>query len=242
MISPARSSSMRSAAGWRWRRCCALGARTGRYGPNGRPFPPSSIPWLGARHLAALHRLVRLQRDVGAIDGRRLGPRGAQLADGHGRRHRRRGASLSKADPGFVHNGALAGLVAVCAGSDVMHPIGALVVGGVAGAIFVGLHLHAGAAQDRRRARRLAAARPLRPLGRHRLRHLRARSAGRHGRRLADRPARRLGRRSRPMRWPRASILYAIIKRIVGIRLTDEQQRRGADLSIHSIGASPEEF
>lgn len=44
---------------------------------------------------------------------------------------------LSKADPGFVHNGALAGLVAVCAGSDVFHPLGALVVGGVAGAIFV---------------------------------------------------------------------------------------------------------
>src|SRR3990167_1987245 len=40
-------------------------------------------------------------------------------------------------DPGFVHNGALAGLVAVCAGSDVMHPLGSLVVGGVAGAIFV---------------------------------------------------------------------------------------------------------
>ena len=40
-------------------------------------------------------------------------------------------------DPGFVHNGALAGLVAVCAGSDVMHPIGALVIGGVAGVIFV---------------------------------------------------------------------------------------------------------
>jgi Amt family ammonium transporter len=40
-------------------------------------------------------------------------------------------------DPGFIHNGALAGLVAVCAGSDVMHPIGALFVGGVAGVIFV---------------------------------------------------------------------------------------------------------
>ena len=34
-------------------------------------------------------------------------------------------------DPGFIHNGALAGLVAVCAGSDVMHPIGSLIVGGV---------------------------------------------------------------------------------------------------------------
>ena len=44
---------------------------------------------------------------------------------------------LGKNDPGFVHNGPLAGLVAVCAGSDLMHPMGALVVGGVAGALFV---------------------------------------------------------------------------------------------------------
>src|SRR5690606_37566412 len=46
-------------------------------------------------------------------------------------------AMVSRADPGFVHNGALAGLVAVCAGSDVFHPIGALLVGAAAGAIFV---------------------------------------------------------------------------------------------------------
>lgn len=44
---------------------------------------------------------------------------------------------VGKNDPGFVHNGALAGLVAVCAGSDIMHPVGSLVVGGVAGAVFV---------------------------------------------------------------------------------------------------------
>lgn len=44
---------------------------------------------------------------------------------------------LGKNDPGFLHNGPLAGLVAVCAGSDLMHPIGALVVGAIAGAIFV---------------------------------------------------------------------------------------------------------
>jgi Amt family ammonium transporter len=44
---------------------------------------------------------------------------------------------LGKNDPGFIHNGPLAGLVAVCAGSDLMHPIGALVVGGIAGAIFI---------------------------------------------------------------------------------------------------------
>jgi Amt family ammonium transporter len=44
---------------------------------------------------------------------------------------------VGKNDPGFVHNGALAGLVAVCAGSDIMHPVGSLIVGGVAGAVFV---------------------------------------------------------------------------------------------------------
>jgi Amt family ammonium transporter len=36
---------------------------------------------------------------------------------------------LGSNDPGFAYNGPLAGLVAVCAGSDVMHPAGALVVG-----------------------------------------------------------------------------------------------------------------
>jgi Amt family ammonium transporter len=44
---------------------------------------------------------------------------------------------MGKNDPGFVHNGPLAGLVAVCAGSDLMHPLGALVTGGVAGGLFV---------------------------------------------------------------------------------------------------------
>nr|WP_264372086.1 hypothetical protein [Aeromonas schubertii] len=45
---------------------------------------------------------------------------------------------LGRNDPGFIHNGPLAGLVAVCAGSDLMHPLSALLVGGVAGAIFIG--------------------------------------------------------------------------------------------------------
>jgi Amt family ammonium transporter len=44
---------------------------------------------------------------------------------------------ISRNDPGFVHNGALAGLVAVCAGSDIMHPIGALATGAIAGMLFV---------------------------------------------------------------------------------------------------------
>ena len=40
-------------------------------------------------------------------------------------------------DPGFAYNGPLAGLVAVCAGSDVMHPVGALAIGAIAGVLFV---------------------------------------------------------------------------------------------------------
>src|SRR4029078_6290995 len=44
---------------------------------------------------------------------------------------------VGRNDPGFVHNGPLAGLVAICAGSDVMHPVGALVTGVVAGGLFV---------------------------------------------------------------------------------------------------------
>ena len=47
------------------------------------------------------------------------------------------GLVVGRNDPGFVHNGPLAGLVAICAGSDVMHPLGALATGAVAGAIFV---------------------------------------------------------------------------------------------------------
>ena len=62
-------------------------------------------------------------------------------------------------DPGFIHNGALAGLVAVCAGSDVMHPIGALFVGGVAGVIFVYVFQLAGDPKWRLRRRAWACGR-----------------------------------------------------------------------------------
>ncbi|MDN3684803.1 hypothetical protein QW180_19415 [Vibrio sinaloensis] len=55
-----------------------------------------------------------------------------------------------KNDPGFIHNGPLAGLVAVCAGSDLMHPIGALITGSVAGVLFVfPVHLSTKQNQDR---------------------------------------------------------------------------------------------
>jgi Amt family ammonium transporter len=115
-----------------------LGARRGRYGRDGAiaAHPPSNIPflalgswilvvgWFGfnvmsAQMLDRVSGLVALN-SLMAMAGGTL----AALAAGRN-------------DPGFVHNGPLAGLVAVCAGSDVMHPIGSLVVGAAAGGLFV---------------------------------------------------------------------------------------------------------
>ena len=115
-----------------------LGARHGRYTKDGRmtAHPPSSIPflalgawiltvgWFGfnvmsAQSVAAVNGLVALNSLMAMVGGVL-----AALVAGRN-------------DPGFVHNGPLAGLVAVCAGSDLMHPVGALVTGAVAGALFV---------------------------------------------------------------------------------------------------------
>ena len=183
-----------------------LGARSNRYRKDGAisAHPPSSIPFLalGAWMLSVgwFGFNVMSAQTIDKISG----PGRGQLADGDGRRHVV-ATLVGRNDPGFVHNGPLAGLVAVCAGSDVMHPLGALVTGGVAGAIFV-VHVHADAEplEDRRRARRLAAARPVRRLGRHRRRHLRQRRRSAawaaSPRRAADRhrARRRLGVRRRP--------------------------------------------
>ena len=114
-----------------------LGPRIGRY-DRGRPIspPPSSIPWLAmgswllcigwfgfnvmsAQSLKGISGLVAMN-SLMAMCGGIL----AALVAGRN-------------DPGFVHNGALAGLVAICAGSDVMHPLGAFVTGAIAGGLFV---------------------------------------------------------------------------------------------------------
>lgn len=114
-----------------------LGARNGRY-TKGRSIatPPSSIPWLAmgswmlcigwfgfnvmsAQSLKAVSGLVAINSLMAMCGGILVA------------------LVVGRNDPGFVHNGALAGLVAVCAGSDVMHPVGAMVVGGIAGFIFV---------------------------------------------------------------------------------------------------------
>jgi Amt family ammonium transporter len=216
-----------------------LGARTGRYGPNGRPFPPSSIPWLAlgtwllcigwfgfnvmsAQSVAAVSGLVALNSLMAMVGGIIT----ATL--------------LSKADPGFVHNGALAGLVAVCAGSDIFHPIGALIVGGIAGAVFVyGFSW----TQEKLKIDDVLGVWPL-----HGLCGLWGGiAAGIFGIEMFGGiggvsfltqligtlviSAYALGA---------GFVLYFITSKTMGVRLTDEQQRRGADLSIHSIGSEPE--
>ncbi len=115
-----------------------LGARRGRYGRDGNmiAYPPSSIPflalgawilsvgWFGfnvmsAQALESASGLVALNSIMAMMGG--------VLA----------ALFIGRNDPGFVHNGALAGLVAICAGSDIVHPIGALATGAVAGGLFV---------------------------------------------------------------------------------------------------------
>ena len=36
------------------------------------------------------------------------------------------------------------------------------------------------------------------------------------------------------------AVVYGVLKAVMGLRLTDEEQRIGADLTIHKIGANPE--
>ncbi len=115
-----------------------LGARNGRYSKDGRlhAYPPSNIPflalgawiltvgWFGfnvmsAQSIQGITGLVAVNSLMAMVGG--------TLA----------ALIMGKNDPGFVHNGPLAGLVAVCAGSDLMHPLGALVTGSIAGVLFV---------------------------------------------------------------------------------------------------------
>jgi Amt family ammonium transporter len=216
-----------------------LGARNGRYGPHGRPFPPSSIPWLGlgtwmlcigwfgfnvmsAQSLNAVSGLVAINSLLAMVGGIVA----ATIA--------------SRADPGFVHNGALAGLVAICAGSDVMHPLGALVTGGVAGLIFVYGFTYT---QERLKIDDVLGVWPLHGLcglwggvacGIFGLTQL----GGMGG---VNPIVQIVGSVTISAYAVLAGlVVYQVVKRVFGIRLSDEQQRRGADLSIHSIGAEPE--
>ncbi|MCG6865838.1 MAG: ammonium transporter, partial [Thiogranum sp.] len=117
-----------------------LGPRHGRYTKDGEmtAHPPSSIPFLalGAWILSVgwFGFNVMSAQTIDAVSGlvaanSLMAMVGGILA----------ALFVGRNDPGFVHNGPLAGLVAVCAGSDVMHPLGALTTGAVAGGLFVWL-------------------------------------------------------------------------------------------------------
>ena len=216
-----------------------MGARVGRYGPTGRPFAPSSIPWLAlgtwllcigwfgfnvmsAQSVAGVSGLVAINSLLAMVGG--------IIA----------AVVVGKNDPGFTHNGALAGLVAVCAGSDLYHPLAALAVGAVAGVIFVkGFIL----TQEKLKVDDVLGVWPLHGLcglwggiaaGIFGLEAL----GGMGGVSFLTQLIGSLAVSA--YAFAAGYLLYWLSSRVAPVRLSDEQQRRGADLSIHSIGAEPE--
>ena len=218
-----------------------LGPRSGRYGKDGRltAHPPSSIPFLalGAWILSAgwFGFNVMSAQTIDKISGlvamnSLMAMAGGTLA----------ATLLGKNDPGFVHNGPLAGLVAVCAGSDVMHPIGALVVGLVAGGLFVYMFT---LTQNKWKIDDVLGVWPLHGLcgawggiaaGIFGLKAL----GGMGG---VSFMAQLVG----TLLGIGVAVIggyatYAAIKAVTPLRLDEEQEYEGADLTIHKISATPE--
>ncbi len=216
-----------------------LGARTGRYGPRGRAFPPSSIPWLAlgswmlcvgwfgfnvmsAQALESVTGLVAMNS--------LLAMAGGILA----------AMIIGKNDPGFIHNGALAGLVAECAGSNIMHPLGSFITGAVGGGIFVVFFT---ICQERLKIDDALGVWPL-----HGLAGLWGGiAAGIFGQTAlgglggVSFMAQLIGSLAGCAFALFAGLLvYGILKATLGIRLTEEEEAMGADLAIHKIQAEPE--
>ncbi len=218
-----------------------LGPRLNRYRKDGgiSAHPPSSIPFLalGAWVLAVgwFGFNVMSAQTIDKISG--LVAVNSLLAMAGGTLV---AALMGRNDPGFAYNGPLAGLVAVCAGSDVMHPAGALVVGGVAGAIFIVMFT---LTQNRWKVDDVLGVWPLHGLcgawggiacgvfGQPWL-------GGVGGVGLA---AQMLGTLA-GVAWATAAgaAVYGLIRAVTPLRLSAEQEYDGADLSIHRIGATPE--
>ncbi len=145
-------------------------------------------------------------------------------------------------DPGFIHNGALAGLVAVCAGADVMHPVGALLVGGVAGIILVsGVQAAADPKRQFDDARGVWALHGLCGLwggiacGVFGL----ASFGGMGG---VSFRAQVVGSLLAALyALVAGGILYALVDVFLGLRLSGDDERRGADLAVHRFAAHPDE-
>ena len=218
-----------------------LGARSNRYRKDGlvSAHPPSNIPflalgawiltvgWFGfnvmsAQTLDKISGLVAVNSLMAMVGG--------TLA----------ALFFGKNDPGFVHNGPLAGLVAVCAGSDLMHPLGALVVGGVAGALFVVMFT---LTQNKWKIDDVLGVWPLHGLcgawggvaaGIFGLKAL----GGLGGVSLGAQVIGTL----MGVGWALVSgfAVYGLIRVFTDLRLSHEEEFEGADLSIHRIGATPD--
>jgi len=147
---------------------------------------------------------------------------------------------VGKNDPGFIHNGPLAGLVAVCAGSDLMHPLGALLTGAIAGVIFVLLFTRT---QNKWKIDDVLGVWPLHGLcgtwG--------GIAAGIFGTQAMGGlggvalSSQMLGT-ALGVLWALGCgiVVYASLKATMGLRLSQEEEYEGADLSIHRIGATPD--
>ncbi len=218
-----------------------LGARRGRYNKEGRisAHPPSSIPFLalGAWILTVgwFGFNVMSAQEIGKISGlvavnSLMAMVGGTLV----------ALWVGKNDPGFAHNGPLAGLVAVCAGSDLMHPLGALIVGGVAGGLFVWMFT---LTQNRWKIDDVLGVWPLHGLCGAWV----GIAAGIFGAKamggvggisfMSQLIGTLLGI---SIALAGGFIVYGLIKKTVGIRLDAEEEFNGADLSIHKITATPE--
>lgn len=218
-----------------------LGARRGRYQRDGRiaSHPPSSIPFLalGSWVLAVgwFGFNVVSAQTVGGISGlvavnSLMAMVGGTLA----------ALFAGRNDPGFVYNGPLAGLVAVCAGSDIMHPIGSLIVGGLAGFMFVYMFT---LTQNRFKIDDVLGVWPLHGLcgalggimagvfGQEAL-------GGMGGVTFSSQLVGTLIGVS--FAGIGGFVVYGVIRAIMGLRLSDEEEFTGADLTIHKVSASSE--
>ncbi|WP_218665396.1 ammonium transporter [Acinetobacter sp. Colony158] len=219
-----------------------LGARNGRYKNDGRvsAHPPSSIPflalgpwilivgWFGfnvmsAQRVDAISGLVAINSLMAMVGG----TLSANL--------------VGKNDPGFLHNGPLAGLVAICAGSDVMHPFGALLIGLIAGVIFVKLFTYT---QNKLKIDDVLGVWPLHGV----CGVFGGLAVGIFGQQWLG----GLGHVSFISQLIGSAlavsiallggfIIYGVLKMTMGIRLSQEEEFQGADLSIHKISANSEE-
>lgn len=218
-----------------------LGPRHGRYRKDGAitAHPPSSIPFLslGAWTLTVgwFGFNVMSAQTVDAVSGlvavnSLMAMVGGILA----------ALFVGRNDPGFLHNGPLAGLVAVCAGSDIMHPLGSLVVGGVAGALFVVAFT---LTQNKWKIDDVLGVWPLHGLcgvwggiaaGIFGLEAL----GGLGGVTFMGQVAGTVA--GVAVAFVGGGIVYGGIKMVMGLRLSQEDEYMGADLAIHKITAQPD--